>query len=133
MFVTRECDYAIRVVRELADFKRKTVKDICDQEHIPLQYAYKILKKLEKSGIVKGFRGTKGGYCLSKDPVELTLYDVLIAIEGDFFINECLKDDFDCPNNQPGHFCKVHQELCRLQAALCDGLREKNMAQILSE
>lgn len=133
MFVTRECDYAIRVVRELADYKQKTVKDICYQEHIPLQYAYKILKKLEKIGIVKGFRGINGGYCLNKDLSQLTLYDVLIAIEGDFYINECLKEDFVCPNNQPDHFCKVHRELSRLQTILCNGLKEKTMAQILDD
>lgn len=133
MFITRECDYAIRVVRALSSFERRTVKDICDEEHIPLQYAYKILKKLEKSKIVKGHRGTKGGYELAKDPAQLYLYDILAAIEAEFFLNECLNPEFECPNNLPGHQCSVHLELHRLQESLASGLKEHSLAEILAK
>ena len=54
MFITRECDYAVRVLRALAGETRLSVNEICDREAITAPFAYKILKKLQKAGIVKG-------------------------------------------------------------------------------
>ena len=71
MLITRECDYAVRVVRALAAGGRMSVGDICDKEFITAPFAYKILKKLQNAGIVKGYRGVLGGYALKKDPAEL--------------------------------------------------------------
>ena len=59
MFITRECDYAVRVLRALAGETRLSVNEICDREAITAPFAYKILKKLQKAGIVKGFRAER--------------------------------------------------------------------------
>ena len=57
MLITRECDYAVRVIRALTGEERLSVNDICEREAITAPFAYKILKKLQKAEIVKGFRG----------------------------------------------------------------------------
>ena len=82
MFITRESDYAMRVVRALMGETRLSVSDICEREAITAPFAYKILKKLQNAGIVQGYRGVHGGYALKKDPAELTLYDIYSAIES---------------------------------------------------
>ena len=74
MFITRECDYAVRVVRALWGESRLSVSDICEKEAITAPFAYKILKKLQKAEIVKGYRGVHGGYSLNRGLDELTLY-----------------------------------------------------------
>ena len=51
MFITRECDYAVRVVRALWGESRLSVSDICEKESVTAPFAYKILKKLQKHGI----------------------------------------------------------------------------------
>ena len=66
MFITRECDYAVRVVRALWGESRLSVSDICEKEAITAPFAYKILKKLQKAEIVKGYRGVHGGYSLNR-------------------------------------------------------------------
>ena len=81
MLITRECDYAVRVVRALAAGGRMSVGDICDKEFITAPFAYKILKKLQKAEIVKGFRGVHGGYSLNRRAEDLTLYDIYTAID----------------------------------------------------
>ena len=90
MFITRECDYAVRVVRALWGESRLSVSDICEKEAITAPFAYKILKKLQKAEIVKGYRGVHGGYSLNRGLDELTLYEVYSAIDPDMFIIECL-------------------------------------------
>lgn len=132
MLITRECDYAVRAVRALAEHEKKTVKEICDIEHIPHQYAYKILKKLEKAGIVASSRGVNGGYILLKDLNSFSLSDIFFAIENELFLNECQQAGYQCRHNQDKNPCKVHSELCRIQNELAKSLSEKTMAEVLS-
>ena len=115
MLITRECDYAVRVVRALADSRRMSVGEICEKEFITAPFAYKILKKLQKAGIVKGFRGVHGGYSLNRVAKELTLYDVYTAIDPEFFIIDCLEPGYQCTCDGSGNqACTVHRELQRV-------------------
>jgi Rrf2 family protein len=132
MFITRESDYGARIIRELAGGGRKTVQDICEKELVPFQYGYKILKKLEKGGLVRGFRGANGGYALAKDAGSVTLYDVVTAVDGDLLINECLGQGYKCPLNRPGKKrCGIHREFIRIQNLLLAALKEKKLTEIL--
>ena len=66
MFITRECDYAVRVVRALWGESRLSVSDICEKEAITAPFAYKILKKLQKAGYLttysQEYQGRKRKY-----------------------------------------------------------------------
>ena len=131
MLITRKCDYAVRVVRALADGRRMSVGEICEKEFITAPFAYKILKKLQKAGIVKGFRGVHGGYSLNRVAKELTLYDVYTAIDPEFFIIDCLEPGYQCTCDGSGNqICTVHRELQRVQKELCKMLQEKNLEDI---
>jgi Rrf2 family protein len=130
MFITRESDYAVRIIRCLADGGKKTVQYICEQEQVPHQYGYKILKKLEKGGLVCSFRGTNGGYCLVKKTSEITLFDTLAAVDNLLF-TECLGHGYNCPMNQRRKQCRVHAEFFRIQQMILAGLKEKSLAEIL--
>ena len=134
MFITRECDYAVRVIRALDGEQRLSVADICDRESITAPFAYKILKKLQKAGIVNGYRGVRGGYSLSREMESLTLYDVYFAIDPSLFIiecmdpaNSCVRDGFD------GKPCLIHAELTEIQNELWAMLRRKSLREILGE
>ena len=132
MFLTKECDYAIRVVRSLIDFEKKTVRAICEYEHIPFSFAYKILKKLEHAGIVLSHRGALGGYQLAKKPEEITLYKIVSVIEENLFLNECLQEGHTCPHNSQGNYCGVHKELERIQGLLISALNEKTIDRVFN-
>ena len=131
MFLTRECDYGIRVVRALADNEKRTVKTICEMENIPQQYAYKILKKLENAGIVKSSRGPDGGYHLVKSPTSFSIFDIITAVDENLFLNECLKEGQECSRNTEDAPCAVHFELERIQNMLIEELKCKNMLEIM--
>lgn len=134
MLITRECDYAVRVVRALAGEKRLSASDICEREEITAPFAYKILKKLQKAKIISGFRGVHGGYRLEKSIDELTLLEIYQAIDPDIYIIECLDPKKPCMHScHLDGGCSVHRELSRIQTELCRLLSEKSLAEIMAE
>ena len=132
MLITRECDYAVRVIRALSGEERLSVSDICEKEDITAPFAYKILKKLQKAKIVRGFRGVHGGYSMNRDTSELTLYDVYMAVDPDMMIIDCMDPDYDCTRNHPegGKLCQVHKELAQIQKELWKLLQRKTLKEL---
>jgi Rrf2 family protein len=85
MRVTAKADYAVRAVVELAgssaDAPRK-VDEVAQAQHIPLSFLENILTQLRSAGIVRSQRGPDGGYWLAHPAKEVTLADVIRAVEG---------------------------------------------------
>jgi Rrf2 family protein len=131
MLLTKECDYAVRIVRCLSDMEKKAVLSICVEEHIPHPFAYKILKKLEHAGLVKAHRGSAGGYQLIKKADAITLLDIVTAVDNNLMINECLRDGYHCVNNTEERHCAMHSELSRLQGILFDAMCERPMSELV--
>jgi len=132
MLLTRECDYGLRIIRALATGDKSTAEEICTAENIPGQFAYKILKKLERAGFLQSSRGRDGGYWLVKQLDNVTIYDIVSSIDENLFINECLRSDRPCVRNYPEDTCSVHKELDRIQAILVDELRKKAIIEVVS-
>ena len=88
MLFTKECDYAIRIMRALSSGELISVSRICEMEHLPSAMTYKITRKLEKSGFLKSCRGTNGGYALNLKLAEISLYDLCAAIDPDILLYE---------------------------------------------
>jgi Rrf2 family protein len=131
MFITREADYAVRVIRELSRNGREAARDICGRELVPRQYAYKILKKLEKAGLVRSFRGADGGYAMAKEAADITLFDVVTAVDGAPLLSECLGHGYNCPLAKKGKKgCGVHREFSRIQDLILAKLKEKSLAEL---
>jgi len=131
MLLTKECDYGIRIIRALHDGEKRTVKTICDVEHVPYKYAYKILKKLQKAGLVKNKLGPSGGYFLDKPLNSFSLYDVVCAVDDRLFLFDCLKHGAACSRNTDEEPCNVHIELERIQKKLVEVLKSKSIDQII--
>ena len=133
MFLTRECDYSLRTIRALADGEKKTVEEICLVELIPGQYAYKILKQLERAGFVQSIRGRYGGYRLAKPLDTITIYDIVSVTSNNIVLNDCLKSHSSCLRNSEESPCDVHHELARIQKLLIDELSRKTFSEITTE
>ena len=84
MRVSAKADYAVRAVAELAASPDGPVKGerLSDSQDIPLQFLEHILLDLKHSGIVRARRGAKGGYWLAKPSDEVSIADVIRAVEG---------------------------------------------------
>lgn len=133
MLITRECDYAVRVLRAMADERRVSVNEICERELLTAPFAYKILKKLQKAGLVRGYRGVNGGYSLNCNLDEITLYDVYTVIDPNMFIIDCLEPGYNCArNDSDGRACSVHCELVEIQEELCRMLKQKPLRKLIN-
>lgn len=131
MLITRECDYAIRIIRALSFGGLSNIQTICSQEQMTQPIAYKIARKLEKSGFIKSFRGSTGGYALNCDLETTSLYDILTVIEPELLLIECMQPGRGCLVNQPGKPCFVHGEFSRIQQLLYQELKGCSMAKIV--
>lgn len=133
MRISQEADYAIRVVTYLSQAKLTEVvgaKIIADHESITLPFLLKLLRKLTKAGIIQSFRGTKGGYALTKPPEKISLKEVIEAIDGPVCLNPCLADPQGCNRLFTPH-CKAHQALRNVNRVLADELERINFRSIL--
>jgi len=84
MRVTAKADYAVRAAIELAAVDEGPVKGeaIAEAQGIPLRFLENILAELRHAGLVQSQRGAEGGYWLARDPDEVTVADVIRAVEG---------------------------------------------------
>jgi Rrf2 family protein len=84
MRVTAKVDYAVRAAAELAAADEGPVKGerLAESQDIPLQFLEHILLELKHAGIVRARRGAKGGYWLAKPADDVTIADVVRAVEG---------------------------------------------------
>jgi Rrf2 family protein len=82
--ISAKADYAVRAAAELAAAGEGPVKGerIADAQEIPLQFLEHILLELKHHGIVRARRGARGGYWLARPADQVTLADVIRAVEG---------------------------------------------------
>jgi len=85
MHVTAKADYAVRAVVELADSTQdspRKVDEVARAQSIPVSFLENILTQLRSAGVVRSQRGPEGGYWLARPAEEVTLADIIRAVEG---------------------------------------------------
>jgi Rrf2 family protein len=70
----------------------RTARDLAAESKLPISTVSKLLKHLLQSGLLTSHRGTKGGYLLARDPHEISVLEVIAAIEGKMALTECSTD-----------------------------------------
>jgi Rrf2 family protein len=86
MKVSVQVDYACRVMAELARLhgsgELAQIEHLAETEAVPANFLAQILLKLRNHGLITSRRGNQGGYTLARPPEEISLYDILVAVEG---------------------------------------------------
>ena len=104
MKLSPAAELAIRGVLVLAEQHGAgpvTLETVCSRRKLPRQYLVKIFASLAKSDIVAPIRGKRGGYRLARRPEQITLLQIIEAVEGPIFLNYCQHsppkcDEIDC-------------------------------------
>lgn len=131
MNITLEADYAIRIVYTLAEEKRRLeAKYIAEKTGVTLRFSLKILRKLVSAGIVKSFKGTQGGYELQKQPEEISLYDIILIIDGAYQFSKCGNSDFTC-TRVPDKNCTIRKVFNKITKSVIDQLKETKIIDLL--
>jgi len=127
--IKKETDYAIRCVYYLARRNGEIIMadEIAGNMRIPRSFLAKIMQKLAKAGIVKSYVGTKGGHSLAKDPGSISLYEVILTIEGPIAMNSCTIKKGNCAMSD---VCLVHPVWISVKKDVERVLSEKTFANI---
>lgn len=94
--------YGLKAMFELSINKNKgplPLKLIAKNQSISEQYLEQIFSTLKKSGLIKSVRGAQGGYLLNKEAKDISVGDILIALEGPVSLSECVLDEDACENS----------------------------------
>ncbi|WP_324824206.1 Rrf2 family transcriptional regulator [Sinanaerobacter sp. ZZT-01] len=133
MLITKETDYAMRMLRALADGNRITATELARGEQIPQQFAYKILKKLQKGGLIHILRGADGGCILAAELKQVSLLQLIHIMEGDHSVSSCMKPGYQClwckAHNET--VCRAHIHLTSIQKKLDEQLEAYSLEKIL--
>ncbi len=132
MLITREMDYALRILRALHQGGQLSAAAIAQQEHMPKAVTLKILKHLHAAGLVASRRGSSGGYLLDRPCETLYLADLFQALEEDLYVNRCQQPGYRCENRPQGE-CGLCRELSRIQGVLDGELRKTPLSVIFQE
>jgi len=109
MYINLESDYAIRIVCFLCSQSDVTsAKAISENSNVSLRFCLKILRKLVNAGILKSYKGNKGGYKSNLGSEKISLKDIIEVIEGPINISKCLDGTYKCVREHSGK-CKIQK------------------------
>ena len=130
MQITRQADYAVRAVYHLTKLgpdSRAATSHIAEEQHIPPSFLAKIISQLSVAGLLHTSRGARGGVTLARDPEDISLLDVVEAIDGPILLNECVADAGACTFTSD---CPMRPIWCETQQQLVERLQGTNFAAI---
>ncbi|HUP21840.1 MAG TPA: SUF system Fe-S cluster assembly regulator [Thermoanaerobaculia bacterium] len=120
--LTKQTDYGIVLLSHLAvsSEEHHNAPELARETHLPLPMVSKILKLLARSSLLVSHRGVKGGYRLARSPAEISVADVIAALEGPIAMTECAPDSSEECSYEA--FCGVRTNWQRINLAVRDAL-----------
>ncbi len=140
MMFSTKAEYGVRVMVELA--RRSGVEEpvplaeIAEHDGMPLAYLEHLVARLRKAGLVDSRRGSRGGYLLARSPTEITMAEVVEALEGSIAPIECISQAADgsivCSReSDPGHVCPTKLLWTRVRGAIVRTLQDTTLADLV--
>jgi len=133
MQITRQADYAVRAVLYLSrmgDDQRAATSKVAQAQRIPPSFLAKIISQLSIAGLLRTSRGARGGVTLARAPKDITLLEVVEAIDGPIMLNECVGDNATCAYDKD---CPLRPVWCDAQEELVNRLRGTNFEQLMAQ
>jgi len=143
MMFSTKAEYGVRVMVELA---RRAGEDpiplteIAEHDGLPLAYLEHLVARLRKAGLVDSRRGSRGGYMLARSPVEITMAEVVEALEGSIAPIECISQSADgsivcaresADSEKPAHICPTKLLWTRVRFSIVRTLQETTLADLV--
>src|ERR1700690_799768 len=140
MMFSTKAEYGVRVMVELA---RRAGEDpiplteIAEHDGLPLAYLEHLVARWRKAGLVDSRRGSRGGYLLARSPTEITMAEVVEALEGSIAPIECISEAADgsivCSReSSPAPVCPTKLLWTRVRFSIVNTLRETPLAHLLA-
>ena len=129
--ISQTVEYALRAIVTIAQHNGTpcTAQKISEITHVPAPYLSKMMQGLVRANLVTSKRGLHGGFVLLKDAADLTIWEVVDAVEP-------IKRIRQCPlgiNSHEGTLCPLHRRLDNAMASVEDSFRETSVAELLAQ
>ncbi|MFI5005417.1 MAG: RrF2 family transcriptional regulator [Solirubrobacterales bacterium] len=145
MMFSTKAEYGVRVMVALARRAAERpdgeepvmpLAEIAEQDGLPLAYLEHLVARLRKAGLIDSRRGSRGGYMLARAPEEITMAEVVEALEGSIAPIECISQKADgsivCSReSDPAHVCPTKLLWTRVRLAIVSTLMETTLADLL--
>jgi len=133
MRLHRESEYGLRALVHLAKQPPDRIiplSEIAAAQKLPQSFLAKIFQKFVQHSLLKSYRGVERGYTLAKSPKEITLREVLEAIEGPGLFEQCLFWNNRCADTNP---CLLHEEWKKIKPGLIEMVEQTTLEDIARE
>jgi Rrf2 family protein len=142
MMFSTKAEYGVRVMVELArrsDGEPIPLAEIAANDGLPLAYLEHLVARLRKAGLVDSRRGSRGGYLLARPAAQITMAEVVEALEGSIAPIECISEASDgsivCARESgragTGSSCPTKLLWTRVRFSIVNTLRETTLADLL--
>ena len=131
--LSKKADYALIAMKHLAvrgDRGSSSAREIAGLYDIPIELMAKVLQRLVRRGLLLSQQGTRGGYQLARTPVQISVADVIQAIEGPVTVTACSTDDGQCEQFSK---CNVRDPLHRVRERILSALGECTIAELAAD
>lgn len=131
--LSKKADYGLIAMKHLAvraDLGSSSAREIAESYAIPIELLAKVLQRLVRRGLLASQQGTRGGYQLARPPAEISVADVIQAIEGPVIVTACSTHIGQC-----GQFstCNVRDPLRRVRERILSALGECTIAELAAD
>ena len=139
MMFSTKAEYGVRVMVDLArrgGAQPVALTEIAEAEGLPLAYLEHLVARLRRAGLVESRRGARGGYLLAREPAQITMAEVVEALEGRIAPIECISSSPDgtvrcVRESDPAHICTTKVLWTRVRAAIVQTLQETTLAELI--
>jgi Rrf2 family protein len=127
MLLSKACEYGLRAALYLASLERDgyvSIRVISDELDISFPFLTKIFQQLNEAGLLESHRGPSGGVAFTKPADEITLFDVVVAIDGSDLFQECVLGLPNCGEDKP---CPIHNRWAEERTRLEEMFRHNTL------
>ena len=141
MMFSTKAEYGVRVMVALArrdDDVPVSLAEIADEDGLPLAYLEHLVARLRKAGLVESRRGARGGYLLARSASEITMAEVVEALEGAIAPIECITEGADghlvCTREaETDHICPTKLLWTRVRGSVVRTLEETRLSDLVQD
>lgn len=136
MKLSSRTEYAVRAMAELAQMHGGgpiSLREIAARQAIPEKYLEQLFRQLRKAELIEGVRGAQGGYSLVREPHEITVGDIMRAVDGPIAVCSCAAEgeqDADCERKP---HCAAHPVWAKLQDGIVSILDSTTLYDMLAD
>ena len=131
--VSKKADYALIAKKQLAlrgDRGSSSAREIAEMYAIPIELMAKVLQRLVRGGLLASQQGTRGGYQLARSPLQISVADVIQAIDGPVTVTACSTEEGQCEQFSK---CNVRDPLWRVRERILSALGECTIAELAAD